>query len=102
MSKLVKFLVSVALIVVVFSATAEARARHGSHHGGWHGGHHGGWHGGHHGGWRGAGWRRGWGWGYPYYYSGPYYYTVPRECVRVRVRVKRHGHWVLRRVWRCW
>ena len=31
----------------------------------------------------------------PSYYAGP-------PCGWVRVRVWRHGHWVLRRAWRCW
>ena len=42
----------------------------------------------------------GWGWGgYPYY-AEPYY--AGPDCGWVRVRVRRHGHWVLRRAWRCW
>jgi len=86
MSKLVKIFASVALIAVMFTATAEARGGHG--HGGWH-------HGGH---WRGGGWGPAWGWGYPYaYYPRTYYYA---DCGWVRVW--RHGRWVLRRSWRCY
>jgi hypothetical protein len=90
MSKLIKIFASVALMVVVFSAAAEARGGHSGHHGG-------GWHGG--GGFRGG---IGWGWGgYPYgYYPGPYYYAP--ACGWVPVRVWRRGHWVIRSVWRCW
>ena len=41
-----------------------------------------------------------WGWGgYPYY-AEPYY--AGPACGWARVRVWRHGHWVLRRAWRCW
>ena len=88
MSKLVKTLTVVALLVgviAVMPGTAEARHRG---HGGW--GHH----------WRG------WGGGYPYgyypyaYYPRPYYYAAP--CGWVRYRVWRHGYWILRRGWRCW
>ena len=41
--------------------------------------------------------------GDPYYYSGSGYYYDPGGCGCgwVRVRVLRHGHWVVRRVWRC-
>ena len=45
----------------------------------------------------------GWGWGgypYPYYYGGPYY-AAP-ACGWTHYRVWRHGHWVVRRAWRCW
>lgn len=106
MLKLVKFFASVALIVVVFSAAAEARGGHGGgghggggHGGGWHGG---GGHGG--GGFRGGGWGSGFGFGFgsPYYYGGPYYYGPQADCGWVRVRVWRNGYWVLRRAWRCW
>ena len=42
----------------------------------------------------------GWGWGgYPYY-AEPYY--AGPDCGWVHVHVWRHGHWVLRRAWRCW
>ena len=58
MLKLVKIFASVALIVVVFSAAAEARGGHGGGHGG---------------GWHGGGRGFGFGWGSPYYYGGPYY-----------------------------
>jgi hypothetical protein len=102
MSKLVKFLAIAALVAGAFAMTpGPATAQH--HHGGhWHGG------GGHwHGGWgwgRGFGWGfgfgPGWGWGgYPYY-AEPYY--AQPTCGWVRVRVWRHGHWYLRRAWRCW
>ena len=39
--------------------------------------------------------------GDPYYYSGSGYYYDPGGCGWVRVRVLRHGHWVVRRVWHC-
>ena len=89
MSKLVKFLAIAALVGGAFAMTpGPAAAYHG--HGGGH--------------WRGGGWGPGfvfgfgpgWGWG-PYY---PYY--AEPACGWVRVRVWRHGHWVLRRAWRCW
>jgi len=98
MSKLVKFLAIAFLVGGAFAMTpGPAAAQH--HHGGGH------WHGG----WGGfgpgfafgfgSGW--GWGWGgYPYY-AEPYYYDQP-VCGWARVRVWRHGHWVLRRAWRCW
>jgi hypothetical protein len=38
----------------------------------------------------------------PYYYGGPGYYYGAGDCGWVRVRVFRHGHRVVRRVWRCW
>ncbi len=103
MSKLVKFFAIAALMAGAFAMTpGPAAAQH--HHGGghWHGG------GGH---WRGGGFGpgfvfgfgSGWGWGgYPYY---PYYaepYFAGPDCGWARVRVRRHGHWVLRRAWRCW
>lgn len=96
MSKLIKLFASVALIVGLFTAAAEARGPHG---GGWHGGG-GGWHGGG-GHWRGGGWG-GWGVPYGYYYPGPYYYGYGPGCGWTRVRVWRRGHWVIRRAWRCW
>ena len=54
-------------------------------------------------------WGGGWGpyygggpfYGRPYYYGGPYYYYGSR-CSSVRVLVRRHGHRVWRRAWRCW
>jgi len=99
MAKLVKVTAAAALIaaaMVITPGTAEAR---------WHGGH-GGWHHGWHGGWGwapafGLGLGLGYGWGYPYYYGNPYYYGAP-ACGWTRVRVWRHGYWVIRRVWRCW
>jgi hypothetical protein len=84
MSKLLKGFLVIALALVVFSAAAEAR---GGHHGG--GGWHGGWHGG------------GSGWGVPYWGRYPYYYA-PGDCGWVRMRVWRHGYWVVQRFWRCW
>jgi hypothetical protein len=104
MSKLVKFFAIAALISGALAMTpAPAAAQH--HHGGghWYGG------GGHFrgGGWGGfgpgfaLGFGSGWGWGgYPYSYYDDYYAAPP--CGWVRVRVWRHGHWVLRRAWRCW
>ena len=104
MSKLVKFFAIAALISGALAMTpGPAAAQH--HHGGghWHGG------GGHFrgGGWGGfgpgfaLGFGSGWGWGgYPYSYYDDYYAAPP--CGWVRVRVWRHGHWVLRRAWRCW
>jgi hypothetical protein len=102
MSKLVKFLAIAALVAGAFAMTpGPAAAQH--HHGG--GGH---WHGGGWGGFGpgfvfGFGSGLGWGWGgYPYpYYAQPYYYGEP-ACGWARVRVWRHGHWHLRRAWRCW
>jgi hypothetical protein len=102
MSKLVKFLAIAFLVGGAFAMTpGPAAAQH--HHGGghWHGGG-GHWHGG-----RGGfgpgfafGFGSGWGWGgYPYY-AEPYY--AQPTCGWARVRVWRHGHWILRRAWRCW
>ena len=99
MSKLVKFFAIAALVAGAFAMTpGPAAAQH--HHGGghWHGG------GGHwHGGWgHGFGWGLGWGWGwggYPYY-AQPYY--AEPACGWARVRVWHHGHWHIRRAWRCW
>ena len=105
MSKLARFSAIAALIAGVLAMTpGPAAAQH--HHGGsWHGG--GGWHGG---GWRGGGWGPGfalglgfgpaWGWGPYAYYPEPY--VEGPDCGWARVRVLRHGHWVPRRVWRCW
>ena len=117
MSKFFKVFAIAALVAGALAMTPgpAAAQRHGhGGHGGWHGGH-GGWHGGGwrggHGGWHGGGWhgRRwygggwgwgpAWGWGYPYYYGG---YYGDQACGWARVRVWRHGHWVLRRAWRCW
>jgi hypothetical protein len=108
MSKLVKFFAIAVLVAGAFAMTpGPAAAQH--HHGGGHwrggGGH---WHGG--GGWGGGwggfgpgfafGFGSGWGWGgYPYY-AEPYY--AEPACGWARVRVWRHGHWALRRAWRCW
>ena len=114
MSKLVKFFAVAALIVGAFAVTpGPALAQHHHHGGGggsfrlgggggshWHGGG-GHWRGG--GGWRGGGWGPGpfWGWGFGFpYYADPYY--VEPDCGWVRVRVRRHGHWVRRLVRRCW
>lgn len=98
MSKIVKFFAIAALVGGAFAMTpAPAAAYHG--HGGWHGG------GGHwHGGWGGPGVVFGfgpaWGWGgYPYSYYGDY---AGPPCGWAHVRVWRHGHWALRRAWRCW
>jgi hypothetical protein len=101
MSKFVKFFAIAALIAGALAMTPgpAAAQRHGGHGGGhWHGG----------GGW-GGGWGPGivfgfgpaWGWGYPYPYYGAPYYAEP-ACGWVRVRILRRGHWVPRRVWRCW
>ncbi|HTT49431.1 MAG TPA: hypothetical protein VMG39_15690 [Pseudolabrys sp.] len=110
MSKLLKFFAIAALVGGAFAMTpgpAAAQHHHGGGGGHWHGG--GGWHGG---GWRGGGWGGfgpgfvfgfgpGWGWDYPYgYYPGPYF--AGPDCGWVRVRVWRHGHWIIRRAWRCW
>jgi hypothetical protein len=65
------------------------------------------WHGHYWGGWGGPHIYFGWGYppAYPYYYR-PYYrrhyYAPAPDCGYVRVRYWRHGHWRLRRVWRCW
>ena len=91
MSKLVKLVATVTLIAGALAVTpgrADAHWRHG--------------------------WYGGWGWGpsitfwggypyYPYYpyYARPYYYAGP-TCGRVRIKVWRYGHWVLRSVPRCW
>lgn len=82
MSKLGKVLAILALAVSAIAATsgtADARWHHG---------------------WYGGGWGPGWAWGYPYYR--PYYYAGPPACGYTRVRAWRHGHWIVRRVWRCW
>lgn len=93
MSKLVKFFAIGALVAGAFAMTpAPAAAYHG--HGGGH------WHGGGGRGGFGPGFAFGSGWGgYPYY-AEPYY--AGPDCGWVRVRVRRHGHWMLRRAWRCW
>jgi uncharacterized membrane protein len=110
MSKLAKFLAVAGLIAGTFAMTpGPALAQHHHHRGGgtlggnWHRGGGGHWRGG---GW-GGGWSGGWGpgpfWGWGFglpYYEEPYY--VEPDCGWVRVRVRRHHHWVLRRVWRCW
>ena len=98
MSKLFKILAVVTLVAGAIAITpGPALAQHH----GYGGGHGGGWHGGYRGGW-GPGLGFGLGWGYPYYYGGPYYYAPAPDCGWVRVRVWRGGHWVLRRVRRCW
>lgn len=96
MTKLMKIFAGMMLLAgaIAFTpGTAMAQYHHG-----WHG--HGGWHGG----WgRGFGWGYGWGWGAPYaYYPPPVYYAPGGDCGWVRVRAWRHGHWVVRRTWRCW
>ena len=103
-----KFTRVLAVVALIFGATAfavmpgPAMAQHHGWHGGYHGGGH--WRGGGYG-WRGGGFGPGfgwgWGWGNPYYDYGPDYYAEP-ACGWVRVRVRSHGHWVLRRAWRCW
>jgi hypothetical protein len=98
MSKLVRFFAIAALVAGAFAMTpGPAAAQH--HHGGGH------WSGGGH--WRGGGWGPGfgfgfgpaWGWGYPFYVQP---YVEGPDCGWVSVRVWRHGHWVLRRAWRCY
>ena len=94
MSKLVRFFAIAALIVGAFAMTpgpAAAQRHHGGRH--WHGG-----------GWGpgfgfGFGFGPAWGWGYPFY-AQPY--VEGPDCGWVRVRVWRHGHWALRRAWRCY
>ena len=103
MSRIVKFFAIAALVAGAFAMTPGPAAAQHHHHGGghWHGGH-GGWGGG----WGGFGpgfafgFGSGWGWGgYPYY-AEPYY--AEPACGWARVRVWRHGHWHVRRAWRCW
>lgn len=101
MTKLMKTIVVVALLVGgVTLASAPAQARWGHHHG-WHRGWHHGWH---HGGWRGFGWGFGIGFGAPFAYYPPVYYRpyYAPPCRWVRVRVWRHGYWRWRSVRRCW
>jgi hypothetical protein len=109
MSKFAKCL-GIAVLALVINTGGALAQHHGHGGGGRGGGHGGGWHGG--------------GWGYygggfaagallggllaaPYYYPGPYYYGGPGGyygpvgCGWVRVRILRHGHWVIRRVWSC-
>jgi hypothetical protein len=110
MSKFTKVLGIVALALII--NVGAAVAQHGGHGGGGHGGggygggghggggYGGGYHGGYRGGWGGGGWGWGGGWGPDW---GPdYYYDEPGDCGWVRVRVLRHGHRVVQRVWRCW
>jgi hypothetical protein len=102
MSKFLKVLALAALIIGAGAFAVmpgPAMAQH--HHGGYHGGGH--WHGGgYRGGW-GPGFGFGFGFGSPYYYGDPYYSYGPEpSCGWVRVRVRYHRHWVLRRAWRCW
>lgn len=99
MSKFVKYFAVLALAAGAIAVTPNAASAHGWRYGGW-GAYWGGW------GW-GPGFAIGWGFPYyyprPYYYPGPYYYYGPRPaCGWARVRVWRHGHRVVRRVWRCW
>lgn len=123
MSKHLKYFAALAMIAGAIAFTpnvASAQHHHGGgggggggHHGGGGGGgwHHGGGGGGgggwHHHGWHGGGWRGGgWGWG-PGFALGfgaayPYYYAQAGDCGWARVRVWRHGYWVIRRAWRCW
>jgi len=100
MLKFTKVLGIVALALVINVGATEAAGR-GGHRGGGHGG---GWHGG--GGYGGGGFVAGAILGgllaAPYYYGGPGYYYGAGDCGWVRVRVLRRGHWVIRRVWRCW
>ncbi len=91
MSKVLKLFASAALVAGALAlAPGSAQAAH------WH-----------------HGWHHGWGWGpgfglglglgaavgYPYY-GGPYY--AEPACGWTPIRVRRHGHWVVRRAWRCW
>jgi hypothetical protein len=92
MSKLVRFFAIAALVAGAFGMTpGPAAAQH--HHGGGH------WHGGGTGPGFGFGFGPAWGWGYPFY-AQPY--VEGPDCGWVRVRVWRHGHWALRRAWRCY
>jgi hypothetical protein len=82
MPKIATTLAALFLIVGAFAVATPAQARW--HHG-WHGGSH---------------FAFGWG-GYPYpYYYGGSYYAAP-ACGWTHYRVWRHGHWVIRRAWRC-
>lgn len=104
MSKFLKFFAIAALVAGAFAMTpapAAAQRHHGGGH--WHGG------GGHFrgGGWGGfgpgfvLGFGPAWSWGgYPYSYYDDNYAGPP--CGWTHVRVWRHGHWALRRAWRCW
>ncbi len=88
MSKIATILAALFLLLGAIAATPTPAAAY------WHHGHS--WHG-------GSGFAFGWGWGgypYPYYYGGPYY-AAP-ACGWTSYRVWRHGHWVLRRAWRCY
>jgi hypothetical protein len=92
MSRFAKMFGALALAAGAIALTpGAALAQH--HHGGGH------WHGGYY---RGGGWGPGFGfgWGGPYYYGAPYY--AGPNCGWARVRVWRHGTWVVRRSWRCW
>ena len=92
MSKLLKLLAAAMLIAGTLAVTfdsAAARYRH-RYYGYWWGP-------------PGFGYGLGVRYGYyPYYapYYGPAYYGP--ACQRYYVRQWRHGHWVLRRVVRCW
>jgi len=85
MAKLMKVAAVAALLagVMAMPGAAQARWHHGWHGGGWGGG---------------SGFALGF--GYPYYGS-PYYAAQP-ACGWAPVRVWRHGHWMVRRTWRCW
>jgi hypothetical protein len=99
MSKFTKVLgiVALALIINIGAAVAAGYGGGGYGGGGYGGGYRGGGHGGgYRGGWGGGGWGWGGGWGPDYYYD------EPGDCGWVRVRVLRHGHRVVQRVWRCW
>lgn len=96
MSKMIAFVC--ALAVVTLAGNSSAQARWYGHHG-WHHGPYGdAWYGN---GWRGYTAPLGPGWGWPYYYA-PSFESGPRDCSYVRVRVWYHGHWRVRRAWRCW
>ena len=92
MSKIIKLVVTVAVLAAASVAAADARDWRG--HGGWRGG------------WYGHSWR-----GYPGYVYGPGFawgfgyaphYARPPACGYARMRVWRGNHWAIRRAWRCW
>ena len=110
MSKFTKVLGIVALALIINIGAAVAAGYGGGGHGGgggYGGGGHGGggYGGGYRGGGHGGGYRGGWGgggWGWGGGWGPDYYYDEPGDCGWVRVRVLRHGHRVVQRVWRCW